>query len=449
MMLKGYPEYKDSGLAWLGNIPKHWKVGRLKQICHLAYGDSLPDDVRLAGEVPVYGSNGQVGFHLSANTLSPCIVIGRKGSFGKVNYSFCPVFAIDTTFFVDSRFTKADIRWLFYILIWAHLDAVSKDAAVPGLNRGEAYAQLIPYCPQAEQQHIANYLDAKTRQINRFIRSKQQLINLLTEQKQAVINQAVTRGIDPNVRLKPSGIDWLGDIPEHWIMKPLKHWVKINTRVLPESTDPNYEFLYLDISAVSTGFLVKEPEKMLFGSSPSRARRILSKGDIIISTVRTYLKAIYFVKEDLPNYIASTGFAVLTPNKEIYPKFLSYVIQSRSFIDSVTANSVGVAYPAIAETKLAMLHLAIPRDFIEQQAIVKKIENEISPLEKAINRALREIDLIREYRTRLISDVVTGKIDVRDISVEPTEGLEGYEELDMLEEADKQEEEIKEIEEDL
>jgi type I restriction enzyme S subunit len=115
--LRPYPAYKDSGIPWLGVVPMHWNVWRLKQICRLAYGDSLPTGVREKGIVPVFGSNGSVGFHSSSNTNAPCIVIGRKGSFGKVNFSSVPVFAIDTTFFIDSRFTNAGVRWLFYLLI--------------------------------------------------------------------------------------------------------------------------------------------------------------------------------------------------------------------------------------------------------------------------------------------------------------------------------------------
>ena len=94
-----YPKMKDSGVPWLGKIPTHWAIRRLKQICRLAYGAALATDVRQDGTIPVFGSNGHVGFHNLANTKSPCIVIGRKGSFGKVNYSRDPVFAIDTTFF--------------------------------------------------------------------------------------------------------------------------------------------------------------------------------------------------------------------------------------------------------------------------------------------------------------------------------------------------------------
>jgi len=275
----------------------------------------------------------------------------------------------------------------------------------------------LPLPPREEQTKIGRFLNWKTAQINKFIRNKRRLIELLKEQRQSIINQAATRGLTPNVKLKPSNVEWIGDIPEHWEVKPLKHLVKINCRVLPESTEKNYTFKYFDISSVGTGCLVGEPETLQFGTAPSRARRILKKGDTIISTVRTYLKAVYYIDGEVDDWIASTGFAVLTPNMEIYPQFLGFLIQSDNLINIVIRDSIGVTYPAIAETKLAKLHLAYPKSIKEQQEILDFIADGSKAIDQAISRAQREIELMREYRTRLISDVVTGKVDVRGIEV--------------------------------
>jgi type I restriction enzyme S subunit len=227
--LRPYPVYKDSGLSWLGKIPAHWEAVRLKKVCQFAYGDSLPTESRANGNIPVYGSNGWVGLHEKANTSSPYIVVRRKGSFGKVNYSSQPVFAIDTTFYVDRRFTQDNLCWLFYILGWARLDAFSRDSAVPGLDRNDTYQRLLPWCPAEDQTAIARFLDASNYYIRRFIRSKQRLIKLLEEQKQVIIHRAVTRGLDPNVRLKPSGVEWLGEVPEHWGLVQLRRLVSFVT----------------------------------------------------------------------------------------------------------------------------------------------------------------------------------------------------------------------------
>lgn len=193
---KPYPAYKDSGVEWLGQVPEHWEVRRLKNICRFVYGDALPDASRKDGTIPVYGSNGSVGFHTVPNTLAPCIVIGRKGSFGKVQYCDAPVFSIDTTFFVDNRFTSAHLRWLFFAINWLRLDEVSKDSAIPGLDREDAYKRLLPLPPLPEQTAIVAYLDAQTAKLDAAIAATRREIELLREYRERLIADVVTGKVD-------------------------------------------------------------------------------------------------------------------------------------------------------------------------------------------------------------------------------------------------------------
>jgi len=187
---------KPSGVAWLGNVPGHWEVLRLKRVCRFIYGEALGEESRCSGDVLVFGSNGKVGKHNAANACGPCIVIGRKGSFGKVNYSEYDVFVIDTAFYVDGHCTKANIRWLYYLLLWCRLDNLSKDSAVPGLHREDAYNAFIPFCDIQEQEQIAAYLDKKTTQIDAAIAQSEQEITLIREYRERLIQDAVTGQID-------------------------------------------------------------------------------------------------------------------------------------------------------------------------------------------------------------------------------------------------------------
>ena len=273
---------------------------------------------------------------------------------------------------------------------------------------------IIP--PISEQIAIARYLDYVDSRVRRLTEAKRKLIGLLTEQKQAIIHRAVTRGLDPNVPLKDSGIEWLGMIPQHWEVQRLKHWLKVNEEVLPETTDPNYEFDYIDIGLVEIGKLTTEPKRMKFANAPSRARRVVRKGDTIVSTVRTYLKAVWYAEEPTNNLIASTGFAVLRPSSGTFPKFVSYMVQSDAFTNQVTADSVGIAYPAITETKFGTFPICVP-PISEQVAIVEYLDRATAEIDIAVARAERQIELLNEYRTRLIADVVTGKLDVRDATL--------------------------------
>jgi type I restriction enzyme, S subunit len=215
-----YPAYKPTGVEWLGDIPAHWDAKPLKRVTRFAYGDSLAAENRVEGEVLVYGSNGVVGSHDSANAKAPCIIVGRKGSFGKITFSEQPCFAIDTTFFIDSTQSQHHLRWLLYCLSCLNLDSFSKDSAVPGLAREEAYSRVVPLCSPQEQRAIAAFLDRETTRLDALMAKKQRLIELLQEQRTALISHVVTKGLDPNVALKDSGVEWLGKIPAHWyVMK--------------------------------------------------------------------------------------------------------------------------------------------------------------------------------------------------------------------------------------
>ena len=144
-------------------------------------------------------------------------------------------------------------------------------------------------------------------------------------------------------KYKQSGVEWLGDVPEHWEMKRLKYQSSINDQALPETNNPDYELLYVDISSVDPVQGIVQKESITFENASSRARRIVRSGDTIVSTVRTYLRAISPVKNPEPNLIVSTGFAVIRP-KGIYPDYLSAVIRAPYFIEEVVSRSAGVSY---------------------------------------------------------------------------------------------------------
>ena len=189
-------KFKPSGVEWLGEVPDNWAVKRLKWVCRFAYGDSLSETSRHGGDIIVYGSNGPVGRHDMANAIGPCIVIGRKGSFGKINYSESDLFAIDTTYFVDKKYTKENIRWLYYVLIWCRLDKISKDSAIPGLDRRDALDTFVPIPDVTEQEKITEWLDVETAEINEAITCVEEEIRLVREYRDRLIFDVVTGQID-------------------------------------------------------------------------------------------------------------------------------------------------------------------------------------------------------------------------------------------------------------
>ena len=216
----------------------------------------------------------------------------------------------------------------------------------------------------------------------------------------------------PYPAYRDSGLAWLGQVPEHWSVVRLKNWLTMNREVLPESMDPDYRFNYLDIGSVGTGRLTEELASIRFADAPSRARRVVRTGDTVVSTVRTYLKAVWHVGEPIENLVASTGFVVLSPKAGAAPKFVSYVAQSSALVDRIVAESMGIAYPAIPETRLGTFAVAVPRPS-EQMAIVRFLDHADRRIRRAIRANEKLIALLEEQKQALIHDAVTGRTDVR------------------------------------
>ena len=205
-------------------------------------------------------------------------------------------------------------------------------------------------------------------------------------------------------------VKWLSECNENWKYKPLKYICKINNRTLSENTDPDLEFEYIDISSVNSEGKIIHKEKMKYIDSPSRARRILSSGDVIISTVRTYLKAITFIDKIDGSIICSTGFAVISPGKTVIPEFLAYWVRSTYFIDEIVARSVGVSYPAINSTEIGSLPFPLLR-LDKQKEIADFLDRETGRVDQLIEKKVRQIELLQEKRAALIGQAVTRGLD--------------------------------------
>ena len=206
-------------------------------------------------------------------------------------------------------------------------------------------------------------------------------------------------------QMKPSGIDWIGDIPESWKAKPLKYLAKCNQDVLLETTAPDYSFRYVDIGSVTYERGITEYQELRFEDSPSRARRRVSVGDTIISTVRTYLKAIAIIS-DSENVIVSTGFAVYTPDKAIYPQYLYYFCKSEGFVQEIDKNSYGIAYPAINTDLLSRICIVYPC-YEEQQVIADFLDKECAQIDSIAADLEKQIALVQQYKKSLITETVT------------------------------------------
>ena len=211
-------------------------------------------------------------------------------------------------------------------------------------------------------------------------------------------------------KYKPTRCAWLKEIPEHWEYKRIKNVASHNDEALDERTEPDLEIEYVDISSVSLINGIEKTESMPFEKAPSRARRKVKDGDIIVSTVRTYLKAIAPICEPPENMVVSTGFAVVRPRENLFSGFAGYLLQSNGFVGDVVANSVGVSYPAINASDLVRIP-AVEPPLDEQQAIARFLDFKTAQIDALIAKKKALLDKLAEKRTALISHAVTKGLD--------------------------------------
>ncbi len=288
----------------------------------------------------------------------------------------------------------------------------------------------LPLPSLAEQRQISRYLDWQTSKINKFIKAKKKLIALLKEQRQNIINEAVTKGINPNVKMKDSGVEWLGEIPEHWNVVALKHFCRIQNGVTLGTNYYGGKFVsrpYLRVANVQNGYFLLEDIKNIEIPEQDVWRYELQFGDVLITEGGDLDKlGRGFVWESQINGCLHQNhiFAVRVNRSKLLPEFLSVILNTRPGREYFILKSKKTTNLASTNSTTVKAFLIPFLSISEQQSIVDHIAQETALINKTITRAEREIELIQEYRTRLVSDVVTGKIDVRSIKIPDFEPIE-------------------------
>lgn len=424
--MRKYSEYKDSGVKWIGDVPKHWEVLRAKNMfVRMSREVRNEDDVITCfrdGEVTLRKNRRIEGFTESFKEIGyqgirkGDLVIHQMDAFaGSIGVSDSD--GKGTPVYICLQ-PKGNYSNNYYAYL---LREMARAGFIKSLYRGirerssdfryETFAKLfLPIPPLTEQRAIVSYLDGKVGQIDTFVAKQTQQIELLKELKQAVIANAVTKGIDNKAKLKQTGISWIGHVPQHWEQCRLKNVVSCNNETLSNNTEPSLQIEYVEIADVKEMEGIVRTTHYKFSEAPSRARRITKNGDIILSTVRTYLKAVALVKQE--GLIVSTGFAVLRP-KDCNQEYISYLLRSDYFLGEVSRRSFGISYPSITTDALLSIEIPIP-PLSEQRAIVSYIEAKTASINKLIDAYEQQVERVKEYKQRLISDAVTGKMNVTD-----------------------------------
>ena len=326
---------------------------------------------------------------------------------------------------VSAEFDPRFVYWSLNALnFWSWIESIAIRSTIQNVS-AERYAEYpVPAPPLGTQRKIARFLDDKTAQIDGLIGKKRELLDRLSEKRQALITSVVTKGLGADVPSKPSdisaqsrcrpGAEGTGGmtevaLPQDWSSKRLKHIATYNDEVLAESTDEEKEIDYVEISGVSLSDGIEEIERTSFGRAPSRARRKVRSGDILISTVRTYLRAIARVDEASPDLVASTGFCVVRPNEEVDSGFLGWVAKSEAFVAEVVARSVGVSYPAINASDLVTICVPLA-PLGTQRRIAGFLDERTAEIDGLIERIRDSVARLEEYRSAQITAAVIGEL---------------------------------------
>jgi type I restriction enzyme S subunit len=434
--LEPYPEYKESGLPWLGRMPRHWDLKRGKSIFQridkrssagkeelLTVSSARGVVPRRTASVTMFKAESYAGYKLCwPGDLVINSLWAWGGGLGVSQFhgiisSAYGVYRVRpdvgaSPAFIHEVVRSSPFNWELHVRskgIWTSRLQLTD----------ESFLDAPFHLPtRDEQDAIVRFLDHANGRIERAIRAKKKLIALLNEQKQAIIHRAVTRGLDPSVPLKPSGIPWLGDIPKHWEVLPLKAVCEIQSGI---TLGKDYagqalrEFAYLRVANVQAGRANLTVVKTIRVTKAEAERCLLRKGDVLMTEGGDPDKlgrGCVWDAQVAPCLHQNHVFAVRPNQSRLVSHFLSVLMgthYARAYFQSTAKQTTNLA--ATNKTKIGQFKVLLPK-VDEQERILVALNEETRPLNTALNRTEREIELLREYRTRLVADVVTGKLDV-------------------------------------
>ena len=405
-----YPTYRPSGVEWLGEVPAHWEIRRFKYLLRERDTRSVDGSEQLlrvsqytgvtqrkrtgSGDEPDTRAESLVGYKsVEPNDFVVNIMLAWNGSMGVSKFH-----GIASPAYCVYRFRMGTHPWYFHHLLRspaykAHIKAVSTGVVASRLRlyTDDLYRIEALFPPLPEQTTIVRYLDHADERIHRYVSGKQKIIRLLEEEKQAIIHRAVTRGLDPNVRLKHSGVEGVGDVPAHWEVRRLKTLcsMKSGDGITETSIEPAGEYPVYGGNGLRgyTSNYTHDGHFALIGRQGALC------GNVHIARGRFW---------------ASEHAVVATLHPSQVLEWFGAILGAMN----LNQYSLAAAQPGLAVERVLNLWLPVPPSE-EQAVIATHIEQQTADIDTAISRTRRQIELLQEYRTRLIADVVTGKLDVR------------------------------------
>ena len=435
--MRRYPEYKDSSVNWIGEIPNHWRYSRLK--FHLAENSGGiwgQDDEFGTGTYVLRSTEITIDGNWNLQSLTKrklskkeakrfllkkgdLIVTKSSGSQDHIGKTGFVDEKIESMFVCYSNFVQKlrpqshiNSKFLHYFMNCPLAREQYKyqsetTTGLANLSTKSIDELLISVPPTREQTQIAAFLDRKTRQIDELIRIKERRIELLQEQRTALINQTVTKGLDPNVEMKPSGLEWIGEIPAHWAVINTKYLFRLVTEPAPKNNDYELLSIYTDIGVKPR----KELEERGNRATTTDGYWLVKKGDFIVNKLLAWMGAI-----GLSNHegVTSPAYDILRKIRLLNERFYEYLFRCGLYFTEFKKWSRGIMEVRLRLyfDQFGQIPLVFP-PVDEQDKIVNFLDHKTQQLDELIAAEGRKIELLKEYRQSLISEAVTGKIDVR------------------------------------
>jgi len=426
--MRGYSKYQQTDIGWIGDVPSHWSKNKFKFLLRektktqnielpcgsISFGsvvfkdsEKLTEETRLAyqevlsGEFLVNPLNLNYDLKSLRTALSEINVIVSSGyivlqSEGVANKNY--------------------LKWLLFVFDIRHMKTLG--AGIRQTITFKDIGNCTTYIPADDEQvAIASFLDRETARIDNLIAEKQTFINLLKEKRQALISHVVTKGIDPNVKMKDSGVEWIGEVPEHWCLGRVKHissFITSGPRGWSELIDENSSSVFLQSGDLNNnlGLELKKAKRVSPPDGAEGVRTRLLGGDVVVCITGANTGRVAIAESIEETVYINQHLSLIRPKlKKIRPKFLAYFLSSdagsKYYALTQYGLKEGLSLKNIAETPLVFPSVD------EQESIERKLDSELTKSTALLNSVLESIELLKEHRTALISAAVTGKIDVR------------------------------------
>jgi type I restriction enzyme, S subunit len=453
-----YPAYKESSEPWLGQVPKHWNIERAKWLFR-----KMERPVRETDEVVTCFRDGVVTLRSKRRTRGFTESLKEIGYQG-IRRGDLVIHAMDAfagavgvadsdgkgtpVYSVCEPSPRANARFYAYLI-----REMARSEWILALAKGirerstdfrfEAFAsQAVALPPLPEQSAIVRFLDHADRRIQRYIRAKKKLIALLNEQKQAIIHQVVTRGLDGSVRLKPSGVEWLGDVPEHWDVRKLRHCGTIEGGITPSMAIREYwgdDIPWVTPKDMKRSAISNSSVRVTNAAIQHTSLRKIAAGAVLLVVRGMILARRVPIAWTTTEVTINQDMKALRPKPGVVAQFLAYSLDSAQAAFTPLIDEAGHGTRRLPTERWRELFVVLPPTE-EQLSIISFVKQEAEAIEVVIDRTARELDLLGEYRIRLIADVVTGKLDVREAAArlpDETEESEPLEEDEVRAEDDE------------